>query len=108
MKKLIMLLVSFAVGVNTAYAAFNPSTLNNKPVSASVAPNQAVVDINHANAEELMSLKGIGEKKAQAIIAYRTQHGAFKSVSELTAIKGFSEKQLGVFLKNNEGRVVTK
>ena len=54
----------------------------------------AVVDINKANIEELKQLKGIGEKKAADIIAYRKTHGAFKSVDELINVKGVGKATL--------------
>ncbi len=38
-----------------------------------------------------MTIKGIGEKRAAAIIAYRDQHGRFKSVDELIDVQGVSE-----------------
>ncbi len=50
-----------------------------------------VVDINAADMETLMSVKGIGEKRAMAIIDYREQHGPFKSVDELAIVRGVSE-----------------
>ncbi len=50
-----------------------------------------IVDINVADKETLMSIKGIGEKRASAIIAYRDQHGQFKSVDDLTDVQGVSE-----------------
>jgi competence protein ComEA len=46
------------------------------------------ININTADKETLMSIKGIGEKRAEAIIAYRKEHGSFKSVDELAEIKG--------------------
>lgn len=48
------------------------------------------VDINAADQETLMTIKGIGEKRAAAIVAYREQHGPFKSVDELMEVKGVS------------------
>jgi len=48
------------------------------------------VDINHATKKELVTLKGVGEKKAEAIIAYRNTH-CFKSVEELQQVKGIGK-----------------
>ncbi len=59
----------------------------------------ASVNINKADKEELMSLKGIGEKKAAAIIDYRTKHGKFKSIDELTHVKGIGEKMVATIKK---------
>mgnify|MGYP002556374444 CR=1 FL=1 len=46
------------------------------------------VDINRAGKEELMTLTGVGETRAQAILAYRETHGSFSSVEELRNISG--------------------
>jgi len=57
----------------------------------------AAVDINSASAKELITLKGIGSKRAEAIIAYRKAH-CFTSVDELIKVKGIGKK----FLQNNK------
>ena len=56
----------------------------------------AAIDINNASANELVNLKGVGEKRAASILAYRKQH-CFKSVDEITKIKGLGKK----FLEKN-------
>ncbi len=53
----------------------------------------ASVDINTATVKELTTLKGIGKKKAEAIIVYRKTH-CFKSADELTKVKGIGKKLL--------------
>lgn len=54
----------------------------------SVALAWAAVNINTATAQELQSLKGIGEKKALAIVEYRQANGPFKTVEDLSKVKG--------------------
>ena len=54
----------------------------------------AVVDINTATAQELTTIKGIGAKTAEKIVAYREANGPFKSVDDLTKVSGIKEKRL--------------
>lgn len=53
----------------------------------------AAVDINSASVKELTSVKGIGEKKAKQIVAFR-KNGCFKKVDDLLNIKGIGPKTL--------------
>ncbi len=46
------------------------------------------LDLNRASKEELMQLTGIGETKAEAILAYREEHGGFGSTEELKQVSG--------------------
>lgn len=66
----------------------------------------APVDINHATATELTTLKGIGEKKAAAIISYRDSHGAFNSIDDLSKVKGIGKKSVARLEANNPGRII--
>ena len=50
------------------------------------------VNINAASAEQLSALPGIGAKLAARIVEHRQKSGAFKSVQELMTVKGVGEK----------------
>ena len=54
------------------------------------------INLNQAEKEELMSLNGIGENRALAIISYREEHGKFSSVEELKEVEGIGE---GIYRK---------
>jgi len=51
----------------------------------------AKIDINKATMQELHTLKGIGHKKAVAIMEYRKAH-PFKSIEDIKKVKGIGEK----------------
>ena len=50
------------------------------------------VNINTANAQELQKLNGIGEKKAELIVAYRQKNGQFASIEDIKQISGIGDK----------------
>ena len=54
----------------------------------------SAVNINTASQAELQTLTGIGAKKASAIIKYRTEHGKFKSINDLSGVKGIGPKMV--------------
>ncbi|MFC3929020.1 helix-hairpin-helix domain-containing protein [Streptococcus caprae] len=54
----------------------------------------AKVNLNTADAAQLQTISGIGEKKAQDIIAYREANGGFKSVDDLGNVSGIGDKTL--------------
>ena len=61
-------------------------------VSAGV--DDGKVNLNKAGKEELMTLSGIGESRAEAIITYRQENGGFKDIEEIKKIEGIKD---GIF-----------
>ena len=73
MKKILSILIPFVLFSGSVFAA--------------------PVNINKADATEISSaLKGIGMKKAQAIVDYREKNGSFSSAEDLTLVKGIGSR----------------
>ena len=62
----------------------------------SLAKDDGKVNLNTATKEELQTLPGIGEAKAQSIVAWREEHGSFTQIEDIMKIEGIKE---GVFSK---------
>lgn len=75
-----------AAGGTTASA--DPSRLELYIAEAGEKEVPQKVDINRAEAWLLQALPGIGEVRAEAIIAYRQQNGPFHNINELTKVEG--------------------
>jgi len=54
------------------------------------------IDLNSAGLEELMTLSGVGESRARAIMEYRTENGPFAEIEEIMQVPGIKE---GIFSK---------
>jgi len=63
-----------------------------KAAGKAAAAVPAVVNLNTATATQIATLPGIGEKAAQRIIEYREKNGGFKKIEELMNVKGIGEK----------------
>jgi len=50
------------------------------------------IHLNKSTLDELLTLKGVGQKKAEAILAYRELIGGFKNIEELMNVKGIGNK----------------
>lgn len=59
------------------------------------------ININTASVETLASLDGVGETKAQAIVAYRSENGPFQSAEDLVQVNGIGNRTL----EKNSGRL---
>lgn len=55
---------------------------------------QQKVNINTATVEQLKQLPGIGQRKAEAIISYREQHGTFATIQDLGNVKGIGKRMM--------------
>ena len=74
----------------TAENAGKENSSNTTPSNS----KQGMVNINTATLEELQTIKGIGKKKAEAILQYRKEHGAFRTKEDLLQVKGIGKKAL--------------
>lgn len=94
-------LIGFFLGRNTGHSKIEmsdfsqPAVISTVPADGTGNTGETVtiteplmVNINTASAEKLDLLPGIGPVLAQRIIAYREEHGPFKTVSELTLVDG--------------------
>ena len=68
------------------------------------ATKEGKVNINTATVEELKTLKGVGEKKAEAIIEYRKKNGSFQTKEDLMKVRGIGKKLFESF----QERIVTQ
>lgn len=86
--RFIAIFLSFFVITLTAYAESEPQ---NPPAKQVVIKGK--INLNTADLSSLIgSFKGIGKKRAEAIIAYRESHQGFKSLEELTEVKGLGQR----------------
>lgn len=68
------------------------STSEKNDASSSSSSDGEKININTASAADLQKLNGIGEKRAEQIIAYREQNGNFKKIEDLMQVSGIGEK----------------
>jgi competence protein ComEA len=105
MKKILLLSMACAFFTTTAMAQTTATELVTSTNKVSTLIGKAKgnsiispININTANLADLMRIPGVGATRAQAIIAFRQEHGAFQVVEDLTKVRGFSSN----FVKRNE------
>lgn len=82
------------VAVCTVFSAGNVMAAPKDTAKPAATTQQVTssVNINKADAETLASaLVGVGQAKAEAIVAYRAKNGEFKSIEQLADVKGIGE-----------------
>lgn len=57
------------------------------------ADDSTKIDLNKATVQELVKLKGIGKKFAERIIEYRKENGNFKKIEDIMNVKGIGQKK---------------
>ena len=101
MKKSILLFVAL-LSLSTGF--MTPSFAGSEPASE-VSSETGKVNINTADATTLASiLKGVGLKKAEAIIEYRKAYGPFHDIQELTEVRGIGKS----IVEQNVGMIAVK
>lgn len=84
--------------------AIEPTAATAKVPSATTAAENKI-NLNTADEKQLNhSIKGIGEKRAMAIVKFRKEHGNFKSVEDLANVPGIGKK----FVKKNHDLLMSK
>ena len=82
---LVAALVVFSTSLVDAQRATKP------PVTATVVSTEAV-NLNNATVAQIASLPGIGPKTAELVVQYRTKNGPFKKIEEIMNVRGIGEK----------------
>ena len=77
---------------SSAPAASTSASSSSVSSSTSGAASGDLINLNTATAADLQKLNGIGEKKAEQIIAYRQEKGSFNSINELKEVSGIGDK----------------
>lgn len=78
--------------VSAPVAAADPQQPPRKPAAAAKKAVTGVININTAPAADLQQLPGIGAKTAARIIDFRQKNGPFKKIEELMNVRGVGEK----------------
>lgn len=78
-------------GIQTSPDSDMQTTDINMRSNSATALDNGLVNLNTADVAALMTLPGIGESRAKAIISYREQHGAFAQIEDIMKISGIKQ-----------------
>ncbi|MGK2944652.1 MAG: ComEA family DNA-binding protein [Desulfuromonadales bacterium] len=90
MKRCLLMMVLLAVVSMAGLAPVYVVAAEN-PVASTVIET---IHLNQATAEELQKLPGVGPALSERIVLYRTEHGPFTSVDQLTEVNGVGQAKL--------------
>ena len=94
---LVVLLLVFLLGMRLLDGRRETPTVPERDLPVAETQPQdrtGKIDLNTATAEELKTLDGIGDAKANAIVEYRSEYGPFTSIEEVKNVKGIGD---GIF-----------
>lgn len=94
MKKLMVILVALASLTCTVSPLLAAEAVGTATTAKESATITNLTNVNTATAAEIEKLPGIGKKSADAIVAYRTEKGKFKTPKDLLKVKGIGKKTL--------------
>ncbi|MFM4928614.1 ComEA family DNA-binding protein [Aeromonas veronii] len=94
MKKLSAIMLLACLPLFSQHVLAADKAAPKQTTTAEVAKETGKLNINTATLAELTSLKGIGDKKAQAIVDYREKQGKFTSVDQLADVNGIGPATL--------------
>lgn len=95
-------IISFLISL--LYSGFILAAAEQSPL-----PSSPKINVNNASSAELIgSLKGIGKKRADAIVKYRSEHGNFKSFEELAQVPGLGKNFISKHLADCEQHYTLK
>lgn len=110
MKKLMttgLILVPLVLGLGFSGASMAVSKHRpQKHAISQATSDSSKVNINTADEKTLQSITGIGAKKAASIVAYRKTQGKFKTIDDLTHVKGISVAMLEKLQAKNNHRLI--
>lgn len=106
MKKLVLFTLPFVVFVSLSSFAARSTAAEHQRHHHTAAVSETAIDLNQATVAQLENIKGIGAKKAEAIVAYRQKNGDFKSIQDLSNVRGFGPGVIKRIETNNPGMLM--
>ena len=93
-KPILFIITFFVLSLNSPFSLALNDEVPMAKDALDVELSSPLIHLNEASLIDLVSLNGVGEKKALAIIEYRDSKGGFKSIEELLEVKGIGRATL--------------